>query len=176
MSSTKTHRLRQIFSVQSFSWSGDNLTIVTAVPHLLYSGVTVTAHNIDSAYDSVKGIVTVVNPTTFTIAGKFTRGSFYQYQVDGFLPGQTGGIGSYTMPRQLSYPMVIQTYVSGTGGATLAIEVSLDGAHWIQAATIQHAMTNDDTAFVTIEPGWAYLRPNITSIGANTMLSIITSE
>ena len=178
MSSSKTRKLRQIFSVQSFSWAGDNLTIVTAQPHLLYNGITVTAHNIDAAYDSVKGVVTVVDATTFTIAGTFTKGNFYQYQVDGFLPGQTGGIGSYSLPRSLAYPMVVQSYVKGTGGAAYKIQVSLDGQHWIDAdgGTISHTTVNDHTAYVTILPGWTYIRPNITSVGANTNLVIITGE
>ena len=176
MSSSKTHKLRQIFSVQSFSWTGDNLTIVTAQPHLLYNGITVTAHNIDAAYDSVKGAVTVVNATTFTIAGTFTKGNFYQYQVDGFLPGQTGGIGSYSLPRSLAYPVIVQSYVKGTGGAAYKVEVSMDSEHWIEAATVTHTTTTDDTGFVTIQPGWAYMRPNITSIGVNTNLVIIRGE
>lgn len=177
MSTTKTHKLRQIFSVKSFSWAGDNLTIVTNTPHLLFNGVTVAAHNIDAAYDSVKGIVTVIDSTTFTITGKFTRGSFYQYQVDGFLPGQTGGVGSYSLPRALAYPLVVQSYVSGTGGATVALDLSLDGIHWVSSgSTLTNTTVDQNTQFATIAPGWAYIRPNITTIGANTLLTIITGE
>jgi len=177
MSVTRAHKLRQIFPIESFSWVDDVLTIVTDAPHLLYDGIVVTAHNIDSAYDSVQGAVTVVDPTTFSITGQFTKGSFYQYQVDAFLPGQTGGIGVYPISRSLSYPTVVQSYVNGVGGASYKIQVSLDGEHWIDSenGALAHTTVDEHTAFVTITPGWVYMRPNITSIGVATSLTVIVS-
>ena len=72
--------------------------------------------------------------------------------------------------------MVVQSYVRGTGGAVYKVEVSMDSEHWVETATVTHTTTTDDTGFVTIQPGWAYMRPNITSIGVNTNLVIITGE
>ena len=176
MSSNRVRKLRQIFPVQSFSWSGDDLTIVTADPHLLYTGLTIQADNIDTAYDSVVGIITVVDANTFTISGKFTLGRFFQYQVVGFLPGQTGGVGVYTLPRSTGFPMVIQSYVSGIGGATYTMEVSMDGIHWIQLDSVTHSGTDGATDYKTIAPGWVYFRPNISIIGAETNLVLIVGE
>lgn len=185
MSTARVRFLNQKINISQTSWSEQTktLTLTCGSPHNLYTGATViVASTLTLDQYNTPKAVTVVSPTVFTV--NFTGVEYNQFQYDiypyavvnGFLPGQTGGIGQYTLPRQTGNSAIIQSYVTGTGGASYSIEVSLDGVHWISAATISHSTTNNDTGFVTVQPGWAYIRPNIASIGANTTLSIITGQ
>lgn len=185
MSTPRVRFLNQKIWISQTTWDAETetLTVECQVPHNLYTGALaiVTSTLTLDHYNTPKP-VTVISPTVFTVSFPGTEYTHFQYDVhpyvvvNGFLPGQTGGIGQYTLPRQTGNAAIVQSYVTGTGGASYAIEVSLDGIHWISAATITHTTTTDDTGFVTIEPGWAYIRPNITSIGTNTTLSIITGQ
>lgn len=177
MSTPRVKYLKQYFGITSATWNANVLTVVTPVAHNLYNGMTVTMVTPNNP-QQLTGTVTVSNTTTFTIACEAVKnvGGWFQYFIIGFLPGQTGGIGAHTIPRGTGASAVVQSYVVGTGGATYAIEVSLDGVHWIPAGTIAHTTNTNDTGFLTIQPGWSYIRPNITSIGASTNLVIMTGE
>lgn len=98
-----------------------------------------------------------------------------QVVIDYYNAGMTGGQPSFTIPRgQGDTNAVMQSFVTGTGGATYTLELSQDGIHWITAvATVTHAGTTGDTAFVTISPAWAYGRINLSVIGAATTLTVL---
>ena len=178
MSTPRVKYLKQFFTITSANWDTNTLTVVTPVAHNLYNGMTVTMVTSNNP-QQLTGTVTVTNTTTFTIACEAAKnvGGWYQYFITGFLPGQTGGVGAFTIPRGTGAAVVIQSYVSGTGGATYSVDLSLDGIHWVASGTtLTHAGTNNDTQSMTVAPGWAYMRPNITTIGAATNLVIMTAE
>ena len=81
-----------------------------------------------------------------------------------------------SLPRSTGAAAVVQSFVTGTGGAAYALDVSLDGVHWTSLASITHAGTTDDTQSATIAPNWAYGSVNITSIGASTKLTVKYSD
>ena len=101
---------------------------------------------------------------------------FRSVYVNGYLSGQTGDKEEQTLPRATGTDSIIQSYVNGTAGASYTIQVSLDANHWINANTITHGTDNGNTTYATIKPGWAYMRANVASIGANTNLVIMTGE
>lgn len=178
MSTPRVKYLKQYFGITSATWNANVLTVVTPVAHNLYNGMTVTMVTPNNP-QQLTGTVTVSNTTTFTIACEAAKnvGGWFQYFIAGFLPGQTGGVGAHTIPRGTGATMVVQSYVVGTGGATYTIDLSLDGVHWTASGTtVTHGTTDNDTQSATIAPGWAYMRPNITSIGAATNLVIMTAE
>lgn len=176
MSTQRVKYIKQFFPLTSYTYN-NNVFSVVANNHLLFTGVPVYLTS-DRNYGAVKGIANVTSSNTFTVT---TEGTFFDQQlthfaVDGYLPTQTGGQSEHTLPRGTGCDTVVQSYVNGTGGASFVVEVSLDKYHWIPSANITHSTTNNDTGFITISPGWAYMRTNINSIGANTNLVIMTGE
>ena len=176
MSTSRIKKIEQEFKISSFSWVGNVLTINTFENHLLYDGVQVT---IKSTEFILQGIVTVINPTRFSITTEYKQGNLYEYTVDGFLPGQIGfpEPGKYSIARGRSTAFIVQSYTEGIGGAKYSIDLSLDGNHWIDnVASVTHNTTNNDSGYVVISPGWTFFRANLKSVGSNTTLKIITGS
>lgn len=116
---------------------------------------------------------TLTNPEYGMSGNKYAG----QVEILDYSTGQTGGQPAFSIPRGISSSgAILQTFVTGTGGATYTLELSLDGIHWVLAvATVTHAGTTGDTAFVTISPDWAYGRINPSVIGAATKLTAMLS-
>lgn len=176
MSATRIKKLEQEFRISSFSWNGNILTINTLSDHMLYNGVQVIVKDVNF---TLNGVVTVINATSFSVPVEYRQGSFYGYTIDGFLPGQVGfpEPGKYSIARGHSTAYIIQSYTEGTGGANFSIDLSLDGNHWISnVASISHNTVNNDSGYIVISPGWTFFRANLSSVGANTTLKIITGS
>jgi len=177
MSVSRVKYQKQYFPINSYTVDDANNKVnIVANNHILYNGINV-ALTSNKEYTSYSGEVTVTSANTFTV-NCYSKSiqSLTNYCVTGYLTGQTGGQQSITLPRGTGTEAIIQSYVSGTGGATYNIETSLDTSHWIPIATVTHTTTNGNTGFVLVSPGWAYYRANISSVGANTNLVIMSGE
>lgn len=171
------HRvIKQEFAIASYSWNSNTLTINTTGNHLLFNGVNVTVYG-ENTY-VISGTCTVANSTSFSIATTRVNDTFTKYSVESFLPTQTGTPDrtKYSIARGSDADFVIQSFVTGTGGASYNVDVSLDGIHWIPTANIVHSTANNDTTYLVISPGWLYFRPYLNSVGANTLLTIISGS
>jgi hypothetical protein len=148
------------------------LTVVTATAHWLDSGELVSLISNNSPQELLNQTVTVTNATTFTVANikaiDFKNGNC----LIGFLSTGQTGIFTFTAPRS-GASMVVQSFVTGTGGATYELMASLDNVHWVALAAVVHPGTTDDTQFVSIEPAWAYIGINVSSIGTATDLTVL---
>ena len=119
--------------------------------------------------------IDVISTTKFTIATyqDFGLNTGTNLEVGYYSTGMTGGQDSLTLSSSTALVAVVQSHVSGVGGAVYTIEGSLDGLHWsTDAVIITHLGVDGNTQAATISPSWAYLRINITSIGAATRLYI----
>lgn len=172
MSVSKVRYIKQFFPVSSYTYN-TNVYTVTANSHGLFTGIPVTL-TVGTSYDAFTGPATVVDADTFTVGCTKHMGNIDNYCINGYVSGQTGEKPEQTLPRGTGSDVLIQSYVYGTGGASYKIDVSLDKEHWINLGTINHATSNGNTAFIPVAPNWAYMRPNVTSIGANTNLVIMT--
>ncbi len=176
MSSSRVKYIKSFFPIQGYTFdSANNTIIVTANNHLLYANADVYLAS-GTQYAAYKSKVTSNTANTFTVSATANLAYLTDYYVTGYVTGQIGPQTEQTLPRGTGTETVIQSYVSGTGGATYTIEVSLDNSHWIPVANVTHTTNNNDTGFITVSPGWAYYRTNINSIGANTNLVIMSGE
>lgn len=181
MATTRVKYHKQYFPIESYTFDSANsvATIVanTAYTNLLYANLAIYLAS-SSQYTDYKTSVGTVSGNTFTasVATAQYIQNLSHFGVDGYLPGQTGGQEEHTLPRGTGCDTVVQSFVSGTGGASYNIDVSLDKSHWIPVGTITHTTASEDTGFITISPGWVYMRANLISVGANTNLVILTGE
>lgn len=176
MSSSRVKYIKSFFPIRGYSFdSANNALVVTANNHILYANVDVYLTS-GTQYVAYKTKVTSNTANTFTVPATANLAYLTDYYVNGYVKGQSGPQTEQTLPRGTGCDTVVQSYVSGTGGAVYTIEVSLDKEHWITAANVNHTTVNNDTGFITISPGWAYYRANINSIGANTNLVIMSGE
>lgn len=177
MSVARVRYIKQFFGISNYSFDSTNgiLTITTANSHNLFTGIPITVTS-DKSYDAVVGTANVTSSNTFTIRTNIGLQYADNFCVNGYLPGQTNGQQAHTLPRGTGCNTVIQSYVNGAGGSTYNIHVSLDGNHWVALNTVIHGSSDGNTMYSTIEPGWAYMRANLVSVGANTNLVIMTSE
>lgn len=177
MSVSRVRYIKQYFPITSYTYDPATSSFnILANSHPLFANVSVYLTS-DLQYSSVKGIANVTSSNTFSVAT--TTGdikNLTHYSIDGFVTGQTGEKEAHTLPRATGTDTIIQSYVTGTGGASYNIDVSLDKAHWITMNTVTHGSASGNTMYVTLKPGWAYMRPNVVSIGANTNLVIMTAE
>jgi len=158
------------------------LTVTTQTAHYLLSNDNISLHGYRS--QAVMSIankpVTVVNATSFTIDYLFTDESHALEFLKGimetsvFRAGVTGRF-SFSLGKTTGSPIVIQSFVIGTGGASYTLDVSLDNEHWTNVATVTHIGTTGDTQSAQIAPVWVYGSIDITSIGAATSLTILHS-
>lgn len=176
MSTRKVKPFARVLQVTSSSYATGETTLVTET-HYLTTGDLVTVRFKNNPLSFTNVPVTVVNSTSF----KITTDKDYQIKESGevvinfYATGQTGGQQSITLTHGSGAPAVIQSFVKGTGGAVYTVEGSLDNVHWSPNSPITHVGTTDDTQASTIAPAWAWLRVNITSIGAATKLYINAS-
>lgn len=176
MSSQRIKYIKQFFPIEAKSYdTGTKTYTITANNHGLFTDIDI--YLVSEPYNTTyKTTANVTSANTFTAFCYQPLEQLSHYYINGYLSGQTGVKEEQTLPRATGTETVIQSYVTGTGGAAYNIDVSLDKTHWIQTANLTHTSTSGDTGFITISPGWAYYRPNVTSIGANTNLVIISGE
>lgn len=172
MSLSRIKYIKSYYPINSYTYS-NNVITVTSNNHVLYTGIPVSLTS-DINYGAVNGIANVTSSNTFTVTFTGHVQNLTHYYINGYV--STGEKEAQTLPRATGTSTIIQSYVNGTGGAAYNIDLSLDKSHWILAANATHTTTNNDTAFLTIDPGWAYYRANVTSIGANTNLVFISGE
>ena len=179
MSVSRVKYHKQFFPITSYSYDSSTRTIsVIANNHVLYTGVTASLTS-DKDYYVTTGTATKTSANTFTIVAPFVgtlSNEITHYSINGYVTGQTGVKDAQTLPRATGTDTIIQSYVIGTGAASYNIDVSLDKEHWIPAANVVHTTTSGDTGFITIKPGWAFMRANVVSIGANSNLVLMTGE
>lgn len=176
MSVSRIKYIKQFFPIQSYVFDSANSQIViTSTNHPLYANANI---NLTSGiqYEAYNAKVVSKTVNTFTVSASANLAYLTNFYINGYVTGQTGAKDPQTIPRATGTDTVIQSYVDGSGGASYIIEVSLDNSHWISLGTMTHASSDGNTAFTTISPGWAYMRANIASIGANTNLVIMTAE
>lgn len=152
------------------TWNAGVLTVTTAT-HYLATGNLVTL--VLSNGDKLVGLtVTVTNATTFTVATDrlYAAGTV---EIGFFSTGQTGLQTAVSFARSTAASGVIQSFVSGTGTAVYLIVGSLDGVHWTTLTTITHTSSNNDTQSYVVEPSWAFININITSVGAATTCTVM---
>ena len=151
--------------------TGDVIQLTTSVSHYLVTGDVVQLT--DNQGRVVNKPVTVINGTTFDIttnnAESFVNG------VVNISTFNTGFIGRVigNLNQSSGAAAVVQSFVSGAGGAVYTLDLSLDGVHWVVGQTVTHASANGDVQSQTILPAWAYCSINITSIGVNTKLEAL---
>lgn len=174
MSVSRVRYLKQFFPVVSFTYTNNVITVV-ANNHGLFTGVDVTLTS-GASYDAYTAKATVTSANTFTVQCNKHMQGIDNYCINGFLSSQTGEKPAHTLPRATGTDTIVQSYVNGTGGASYKIDVSLDSQHWITTNTVTHGTDSGNTTYITLKPGWAYMRPNVTSIGANTNLVIMSGE
>lgn len=171
MSSSKVRKLGQVLDFTAV-WATDVLTVTTLATQLV-TGDIVTLVS-DQSPQILKGAVTVTNGTTFTMAAPkmyegFLRG---KVNIDFFRTGFTGNVW-FTSPNSSGLAGVIQSVVTGTGGATTAINGSLNGVNFGTAlATLTNTTVTGNSQSTTIAANWAWLAASISVIGAATKLEI----
>lgn len=177
MSTSRVKYQKQFFPVSSFSKDTANglITVTTSANHGLFTGIPVTITS-GASYDAHTATITVSSANTFIIGCNKHIQNIDNYCINGFITGQTGPQAPHTLPRGTGCDTVVQSYVNGAGGAAYSVEVSLDNDHWITLSTVTHPTTTGNTMFTLVSPGWAYMRANLTSIGSNTNLVLMTSE
>lgn len=175
MSASRIKYITQEFPLASSTWNGSVYTANTVSANsLLFSNVEVTLIGSTKTYTAP---ITVLANNQFSMSMNAAQHDQYHlYQVKGYLPGQTGPQSAQALQRGMATDAIVQSFVTGTGAAQYNIEVSLDTEHFINSATIIHNTTSGDTGFITVAPGWSHFRANITSVGANTLLTIITGN
>ena len=171
MASGRQQYLEQRLPIPTFSWDATGL-IVNIVGHKLLNGFTVTAVNTSSSYDSVTGIVEVIGADSFRIVAAPVLGSFSEVIVRGFMA--TGLTPAYSIRKGAGAETVVQSWVTGTNGATFTPQFSMNGTNWVPGTAVTH--TTGATSNFTLTPGWAYIRLNITAIGASTILSVVLGD
>jgi len=174
MSTAKVKKLKtQIYFTAT--WLADVLTVTTSTPHYLVTGDVVSVIPSSAMIATLDGAITVTSATEFTIATihpySYLRGLV---EVDFLRTGQTGR-QVFTLPRSTGAPAILQSFVTGTGGAVYNFDLSLDGTHWVPAATVTHPLVDGDSDFQSIAPAWLYASVDITSIGDNTKLEVLYS-
>lgn len=152
------------------------LTVTTQSNHFLLTGDQVELHGATSI-NSINVNVTVLSVTEFTVPvegdqiNRYLKGEII---VKFFRAGQSGRF-IFNLARSSGSPGVLQSFVTGAGGAVYNLEFSLDGIHWVTGATITHPLIDGDSDFQTVAPAWVYASIDITSIGADTKLEALYS-
>jgi hypothetical protein len=155
-------------------------TITVDDTHYLLSGdlVTVRFKNAPQLLTDIP--VTVTSATSFSVITVNDD----RIQEDGeieigyYSAGQTGSMQSITLSNTTGAAAVLQSFVTGVGGAAYTVYGSLDNLHWTpdSAGLITHAAVNDDTQFAIIAPAWLWIKVVLTSVGAGTKLTIHLSS
>ena len=176
MSSRKVKTIKVILPYTATSAVLNTLVCVTTVAHLLVTGDLVSVLASSGVQDYVSVAVTVIDAYTFSIT---VSGSLYSTSGYVHIPFfRTGIVGRQLFPSNhiTGTPAVVQSYVSGTGGASYTIDQSLDGIHWTPSGiTVSHSTTDQDTQGNLVSGDWAYLAINVSVVGAATSLNVMYS-
>ena len=155
--------------ILSASSTSSVLTIVTTVGHGLVTSDLIAL----DTNNNKKYVVTVIDTVTFTIPAVI-----YSIASTPFIPvGVVYPLGLIsTSGISLPYPLgttndsmatfqTIGKTSSGTGSATIVIEVSINGINWLTFGTITLVLgTAEISDGLVIAAPWAYARANCTSI------------
>jgi hypothetical protein len=176
MSSRKVKPFKRTLNIVSAVYSSITglVTFVTNT-HYLTNGNLITVSFPDVPQILLDVPVTFVSSTSFTIPTPmdYRLSPSTEIEIKYYSTGQTGGQESLTLASSTTLPAVIQSWVSGTGTAVYTVEASLDNLHWTtDGVSITHTAADGNTQAVTISVSWAYVRINITSIGASTKLYV----
>ena len=175
MSTSKVRTLKTQIQYTA-TWSTGILSVTTASNHNLVSNDVIKLLAASGNIQNTNHTVTVTGANTFTTP---STDAFYSLvglvEIPFFRTGITGR-QIFTSPHSTGTDAVIQSYVSGTGGAVYTIDQSLDGIHWTPSGiTVTHGTSDQDTQGNALTGNWAYLAANITSIGAATALTVMYS-
>lgn len=172
MSVSRVKYIKQYFPLTSYSYSTSNNTVyVTATNHGLFTGIPV-ALTSDKHYTAYNGSANVTSSNTFTIQSYINPQDLTHFSISGYTA--SGEKDAQTLPRGRGIDSVIQTYTNGSGGSTVAIDVSLDTENWISLGRM--TVTSSNSGYIFVNPSWAYYRANVTSIDANTNVVLMSSE
>ena len=72
-------------------------------------------------------------------------------------------------------PPTIQAYISGTGGATIELSVSIDGNVWSTLGTITLSTTDGDSGEIAVNQIWTKVRAKLTSIGSTSSVTVLAA-
>jgi hypothetical protein len=174
MSASRTKYITQEFPISTATWNNNVYTANTSSAHSLFANVEITLLGSTQIHTAS---ATVLANNQFSVPMLREKVDHYRaYTVRGYLPGTTGPQEPQSMQRGMNTDAIVHSYVTGTGGAAYTLEVSLDNSHFINAASFVHTTTSGDTGFVTISPGWTHFRANVISVGANTLLTIMSGN
>ena len=171
----KALKISRKVNITNAVWAADEWTLTTAAAHFLLPGDVVT-------------FIDPYNPQHYTITlGAGTTGSTIVFAstdskmvfpsfigTDIFRSGMTGAQDQFTFGFGQPPSAIIQADVTGTNGAVVVVEASVNGRSWQAVATI--TLTAGTHDFVSITAAWLYGRLNITSIGANTVFKAVLSS
>lgn len=178
MSTQKVRKISKRSLNYTATWASGLLTVNTPT-HFLATGNKVSLFFADSPQDLIDASIIVTTATQFTIPVSYANRVQLVGRVEiGHLnTGMTGGQEWFSIPRgQGSGPCVIQSFVTGTGGATYTLELSLNLTNPILAvSTVTHSIVDGNPQFITVDPAWAYGRINPSVIGAATTLTVLIS-
>lgn len=170
MSSAKVKTVSKRIINYTSTWATGTLTVTTSSAHYLATGNIVSLQFADTPQELNRVAVTVTGANTFTIA--LTDGNQVQSVgkvIIGYWgTGVTGDQDVFSLPKATGTASVLQFTASGTGGASLTVYVTVDGIGWVALPTVSLAAADLATDFITIAPGWAQAKVNVTSVGAAT--------
>lgn len=164
--------VRQV-AIASATSTLTTLTVVTTVNHNLVTGNFV-------AFDTNvkrKYTVTVTNATTFTVPVIITSVSSEPFIPVGFVYPTSlnaSGLISVSTPvgstdGSLTTFQAIGSTSTGTGAATVNIEVSNNGVNWLTYGTITLTLgITESTDGLVLAAPWAFVRANASSITGTT--------
>lgn len=174
MGQSRVKNITQTFGISSYTFDSSNsiIKITTTNNHDLFTGIPVLL-NSDIQYTSNTTVANVQTANTFWANSSVYLNNLTSYTIKGYLSNNSGVQSEITLPRGTGVPLIIESYVQGTGGAAYGIDLSTDGKHWISNTSyIIHTTSDGNTANTEIIPGWPYMRANLGSVGANTNLVI----
>lgn len=79
---------------------------------------------------------------------------------------------SQTFRAESGIASTIQATVTGTGGATVQVSVSIDNVSWQSLGTIVLNTTSGDTGNIAVTQTWNYVRAQVSAIGASTTVTV----
>ena len=179
MSSKKVKRIFRISVCSNVVQSGAGpytYTCTTTAPHYLAVGdvFDITFTNPPQRIYSVSAISgTTESTVVFSLSDTISINVNAIIVTYFYSTSMTGAQDSFTLPLAEGARGIIQSFVSGNGGATYVLEVSLNGTNWNTLATIVHASSDGDTTFTSVIDPWSYYRVNITSVGTATKLYVL---
>lgn len=87
----------------------------------------------------------------------------------------TTGVWSpaFSFDAAAGVPGTIQAFVKGTGGASVIVQVSLNGLNWVTLGTITLSTVDGDSGAIGVNQVWSYVRAQIASVGASTTVTVL---